>query len=60
MSTAAFETTVKVCGEDRVMYSVDYPYEDYDEIGAWFDGLEMNESTRAKIGWNNARSLLKI
>ncbi|OAP53743.1 hypothetical protein AYL99_12081 [Fonsecaea erecta] len=60
MSDTALASTVKVCGEDRVMYSVDYPYEDYDEIGAWFDGLEMSEATRAKIGWGNAKSLLRI
>ncbi len=60
MSSATFDDTVKACGEDRVLWSVDYPYESYEEIGGWFDHLEMNGPTRAKIGWDNARRLLKL
>ena len=60
MSEGAFTETKRVCGEDRLMWSADYPYEDYDEIGSWFDGLEMSENARAKIGWENTRKLLKI
>ena len=59
-SDGAFFETLRVVGEDRVMWSVDYPYEDYDELGQWFDKLELSENTRAKIGWENARRLLKI
>ena len=59
-SDGAFFETLRVVGEDRLMWSVDYPYEDYDEIGQWFDKLELSEHTRAKIGWENARRLLKI
>ena len=45
--------------EDRVLFSMDYPYEDYIEISAWFDKLAINENTKAKIGFRNARQLLK-
>ena len=56
----AFFDTLRVTGEDRLMWSVDYPYEDYDEIGQWFDQMQMSENTRAKIGWENARKLLNL
>lgn len=55
-----FTDTVRSCGTDRVMFSVDYPYESNEEIGGWFDRLEIDPSTRAKIGWENAISLLKL
>ena len=60
MSDGAFADTMSACGEDRVLWSVDYPYEDYMELGPWFDGLEMSENTREKVGWLNARQLLKL
>lgn len=59
-SEAAFAATLKSCGEDRLMWSVDYPYEDYDEMGEWFESLEMADNTRSKIGWENCRRFLKI
>ena len=60
ISEGAFTETLRICGEDKLMWSVDYPYEDYDEIGTWFDGLELSTSARAKIGWENAKKLLNI
>ena len=59
-SDQTFSDTLRSCGEDRLMWSVDYPYEDYDEIGTWFEQLEMSENTRAKIGWENARRVLRL
>ena len=59
-SDGTFRDTLRITGEDRLLWSVDYPYEDYDEIGDWFDNLDLSDNTRAKIGWLNARSLLKI
>lgn len=46
--------------EDRVMFSVDYPFEDDVKIVGWFDRLEMNTETKEKIGYGNARKLLKL
>jgi predicted TIM-barrel fold metal-dependent hydrolase len=43
-----------------VLFSVDYPYENYQEIGAWFDSLELDGWTLAKVGWENAAKLLKL
>jgi predicted TIM-barrel fold metal-dependent hydrolase len=52
--------TIRSIGEDRVMFSVDYPFEDDVEIGGWFDRLEMSGLTKKRIGYQNARKLLKF
>ena len=49
--------TLRVTDEDRVIFSVDYPLE---EIARWFDRSEMNIETKEKIGYGNARKLLKL
>ena len=52
--------TLRATGEDRVMFSVDYPFEDNVEIGGWFDRLELSTRTKQKLGYQNARKLLKL
>lgn len=52
--------TLKWTGEDRVMFSIDYPFEDDTEISSWFDRLEMNTHTKKKLGYENARRILKL
>ena len=42
------------------MWSCDYPYESYQETGAWFDHLAIDGQTRARLGWRNAEQLLKL
>ncbi|MGO9572401.1 MAG: amidohydrolase family protein [Desulfomonilaceae bacterium] len=58
--TAGLEHTLKVIGADRVLYSVDYPYEDSREANNWFEALALDESDKRKIAYDNAASLLKI
>lgn len=60
MDDGTFLDTLRTVGEDRLMWSVDYPYEDYNEHSQWFDNLDISENTRAKIGWANARRILKL
>jgi predicted TIM-barrel fold metal-dependent hydrolase len=43
--------TLRMTGEDRVMFSVNYPFEDDVEIGSWFDRLELSGNTKKKIGY---------
>lgn len=59
-SDGALRQTLQYCGEDRVMWSVDYPYEDNDELGEWFDKLEISENTRANLGWRNAERFFNL
>ena len=47
-------------GADRVLYSVDYPFEDTGIAGDWFDRCEISEADRAKIARTNAQRLFRI
>ncbi|MEE8332495.1 MAG: amidohydrolase family protein [Alphaproteobacteria bacterium] len=47
-------------GADRIMFSVDYPFEQIDEAASWFDNTEMTNEDRAKIGRANANKLFKL
>ena len=55
-----FNFTLAEMGVDRLMFSVDYPYEDMIEGAAWFDQLEMAKETRQKVGRTNAVDLFKL
>lgn len=47
-------------GADRVMFSVDYPYESMQEAADWFDGCAISENDREKVGRLNAARLFNI
>lgn len=57
-------TTLNFCmaevSADRILFSVDYPFETFEDGCTWFDGMEMNTTDRAKIGRENAKRLFKI
>ena len=45
-STPALIDTIAEIGADRVMYSVDYPFEDFSDAADWFDRAEISEADR--------------
>jgi len=47
-------------GADRVMFSVDWPFEAVDEGAQWFDKAAIGEAERKKIGRDNAIKLFKL
>jgi gamma-resorcylate decarboxylase len=49
-----------VMGADRVMFSVDWPFEDVGEGAEWFDKADISEVDRAKVGRDNAIKLFKL
>jgi len=60
-----FHTPTLTCdiaemGADRVLFSVDYPFEEVVDAAAWFDKAEISEGDRVKIGRTNAAALFKI
>jgi gamma-resorcylate decarboxylase len=59
-STPALVNAVTEMGADRVMFSVDWPFETVEEGAQWFDGAEISEADRAKIGRDNAIRLFKL
>jgi 2,3-dihydroxybenzoate decarboxylase len=57
-----FRTPTLLCamlemGSDRILYSVDYPFETHADASKWFDSCEISEADRRKIGRENARRL---
>lgn len=59
-STPALVNAVTEMGPDRVMFSVDWPFEAVEEAAAWFDKAEISEADRMKIGRSNAIKLFKL
>ncbi len=47
-------------GVDRLLYSVDYPFEDMGLAAEWFDRVAISEADRSKIGRSNAARLFRI
>jgi 2,3-dihydroxybenzoate decarboxylase len=51
---------IAAMGEDRVLFSVDYPLEYSDEAARFIEDAPMTEARRQKICWDNAARVLKI
>ncbi|MFM0615477.1 amidohydrolase family protein [Paraburkholderia nemoris] len=58
--TQTLLSTMLEMGSDRIMYSVDYPFETHDEASQWFDTCSISETDRVKIGRENAQCLFGL
>jgi len=47
-------------GADRILFSVDWPFENVDHASDWFNSASLSENDRLKIGRSNAASLFKL
>lgn len=47
-------------GDERVLFSVDYPYEDSATAGKFLDGADVDDTVRPKVAYLNAANLMKI
>jgi 2,3-dihydroxybenzoate decarboxylase len=47
-------------GVDRIMFSVDYPFETTADAAIWFDNSNISESEKMEIGRENAIKLFKL
>ena len=56
----AFQCALSAVGIDRMLFSVDYPFEDAKDAASWFDALQMAESDKLKIARTNAIKLFKL
>jgi predicted TIM-barrel fold metal-dependent hydrolase len=59
-STVALHCAMETMGSDRIMFSVDYPYENMDEAANWIETCDISEDDRSKIAYGNAKRLLKL
>jgi gamma-resorcylate decarboxylase len=59
-STPALIDAIAEIGADRVMFSVDYPFEDFSDAADWFDNAGISEADRVAIGRSNAMKLFRL
>jgi len=59
-STSALKQAVQELGVDRLMFSVDWPFEDVGEGCDWFDNADLAPADCQKIGRDNAVKLFKL
>ena len=59
-NTRPLLNTISEVGVERVLFSVDYPYESMDEGSQWFENTLVNENDRRMIGRTNALRLLRL
>jgi predicted TIM-barrel fold metal-dependent hydrolase len=58
--TQTLTEVIMEVGSDRILYSVDYPFEDTAIAAEWFDHAAISEVDRLKIGRGNAARLFRI
>ena len=58
--TAALLCAINVMGSDRVLFSVDYPFENMSWAADWIETCPISESDRQKICYDNAKRFLKL
>jgi predicted TIM-barrel fold metal-dependent hydrolase len=59
-SNDALEFTIKKIGIDRVMFSIDYPFEKQSIACDWMDNVPLSFKDKEKIAYKNAARILKI
>ena len=58
--TQSLIQAILTVGADRVLFAVDYPFEDHAQAASWFDSVEIAEHDRIKIGRDNAKALFDL
>ena len=58
--TTSLLGVIEMVGAERVMFSVDYPFEEVSDATEWFDAAPIEEETRRLIGRENAMRLLGL
>ena len=59
-STPSLIQAILTVGADRLLFAVDYPFEDHAQGAAWFDSADIAEIDRRKIGRDNAMALFNL
>ena len=58
--TATLEAAIAEVGVDRIMFSVDYPFERTEDAVGWFRTLTLPDVNLAALAHGNARELFKL
>ena len=54
-----FHCALAEMGSSRIMFSVDYPYEEMAPAAAWFNKTELSDADRTRIGRANATKVVQ-
>ena len=55
-----FRAALAELGADRILFSIDYPFETFADAASWFEGTEISDTDRLKIARTNAIDLFKL
>jgi 2,3-dihydroxybenzoate decarboxylase len=55
-----FLEAIEQIGEDRVLFSADYPYERMSSAARWFDDAQFSNALKLKVGRENANRLFSL
>lgn len=58
--TQALTNVILEVGADRILYSVDYPYEDVVQAAEWFNQAAISDDDRSKIARTNAQKVFRL
>jgi gamma-resorcylate decarboxylase len=58
--TPALLATLLEVGADRILFSMDYPFENMQEQTEWFETLPLSDADKHRIARGNAAALLRI
>jgi 2,3-dihydroxybenzoate decarboxylase len=59
-SDDALKYAIKKVGIDRIMFSIDYPYEQQKIASEWIENIDLPQKDKEKIAYKNAKRILKI
>jgi 2,3-dihydroxybenzoate decarboxylase len=59
-SNEPLRCAIDALGADRVLFSVDYPFEKAEEAGRWIEAAPLTDEERRKVCYDNARTLLRL
>lgn len=59
-SDPALRCTIDTLGIDRVMFSIDYPFESTEIASRWISSANVTDSERASVAYQNATRVLRI
>lgn len=57
---SALQCAIAELGEDRVLFSVDYPYEVTEDAARWIETTPLTDAHREKVCYQNAERVLKL
>ncbi len=58
---STLQQAITEMGIDRILFSADYPYEDFGQAAQWFDKTPvLSEAERLKVGRTNAQKLFRM